>query len=99
MKLMNALRSRHGAAETDDAMDDARRSSRRLADDTLEALHGGMTQAQSRARDLADGVRDQLAWGRDRTAGYVKDEPVKALLMAAAAGALVAIAVRAMTRR
>ena len=44
-------------------------------------------QAQS-AQSAATAVRDQAAAANDRTQRYVRDEPVKAVLIAAAAGAV-----------
>ncbi len=82
---------------------------RRLADDTLEQLHGtlGRTKARmsdaavrgaERVRDLTDGMRDQMDRAGERTVGYVRDEPVKSLLMAAGVGALLALAVAMVAR-
>lgn len=99
MKLMDSLRARHGEARAHAAADDAWNGSRRLADDALEALHGGLDSAESRMRAVREDLREQLWRAGSRSAGYVRDEPVKSLLMAAAAGALVALAVRALTRR
>ena len=52
------------------------------------------TQAQDAAKKSADAVRETTAQLRDRaaraqeqTVGYIKDEPVKAMLIAAATGA------------
>lgn len=44
-------------------------------------------------RDRSHGVRDRAADVSERTASYVKDEPLKSMLFAAAAGAAVAIIV------
>lgn len=82
---------------------------RRLADDTLDQLHGtlGRTKARvsdyaargaDRMRDLGEGMRDQMDRTAERTVGYVRDEPVKSLLMAAGVGALIAVAIAAMAR-
>lgn len=82
---------------------------RRLADDTLEQLHGtiGRTKARvgeaahrsaERMRDLSEGVRVQMDRAGERTVGYVRDEPVKSLLMAAGIGALIAVAIATMAR-
>lgn len=43
-----------------------------------------------RARETSAQVKDQVARVGDRSVGYVRDEPAKALLIAAAAGAAVA---------
>ena len=44
-----------------------------------------------RARQTSLDVRDRVGHGRDMTVAYVKDEPMKSILIAAAAGAAVAM--------
>ena len=44
-----------------------------------------------RARQASASVRDQATRVGDQTVGYIKDEPVKAMLVAAAAGAVAAL--------
>lgn len=44
-----------------------------------------------RARDAGNQVRDQAHRASDRAVGYVRDEPVKSVLIAVAAGAAVAM--------
>jgi ElaB/YqjD/DUF883 family membrane-anchored ribosome-binding protein len=51
-----------------------------------------------RARETSAQVKDQVARVGDRSVGYVRDEPVKSLLIAAAAGAAVAGLLAWMTR-
>ena len=46
-----------------------------------------------RAREAGTDVRDQVVRASDRTVGYIKDEPVKSVLVAAATGAAVALLV------
>jgi ElaB/YqjD/DUF883 family membrane-anchored ribosome-binding protein len=103
MNLMSRTRA-------EDAADDARRSTRHLADDTLENLRHGADRTRAevsllarrgadRVREMTDGVREQALRAGDRTAGYVRDEPMKAVLMAAVAGAAVALLVRMLTSR
>lgn len=46
-----------------------------------------------RAKEASMGMRDQVYKAGDRTVGYIKDEPVKAVLVAAATGAAVALLV------
>ena len=46
-----------------------------------------------RAKEASAGVRDQVYKAGDRTVGYIKDEPVKSVLIAAATGAAVALLV------
>ena len=46
-----------------------------------------------RAKEASLGMRDQMHKASDRTVGYIKDEPVKSVLIAAATGAAVALLV------
>ena len=75
-------------------------------DQAVPLINRLSTQAQDVARKSADAVRETSAQLRDRasraqeqTVGYIKDEPVKAMLIAAATGAalmaLVSLATRA----
>ena len=51
-----------------------------------------------RARQASATVREQATRVSDQTVGYIKDEPVKAVLVAAAAGAIAAIVIGWMSR-
>ena len=64
------------------------------------------TQAEELARRSADAVRETSQQLRDRavrvsdsTVGYVKDEPLKSILIAAAAGAALMALVTLLSRR
>ena len=46
-----------------------------------------------RARQASATVREQATRVSDQTVGYIKDEPMKAVLMAAAAGAVAALVI------
>jgi ElaB/YqjD/DUF883 family membrane-anchored ribosome-binding protein len=50
-------------------------------------------RGMDRAKDASVGMRDQVYKASDRTVGYIKDEPVKSVLIAAATGAAVALVV------
>ena len=52
-----------------------------------------------RAREVGYDVRDRAQRAGDRTVGYIQEEPVKAVLIAAAAGAAVALLIRALSGR
>lgn len=52
-----------------------------------------------RARDAGAAVRDQAVHAGDQTVAYIKDEPVKSVLIAAAAGAFVTMLLTLMTSR
>ena len=51
-----------------------------------------------RARQTGSGVRDRAGHAGDVTVAYIKDEPLKSILMAAAAGAALAALVSMMSR-
>jgi ElaB/YqjD/DUF883 family membrane-anchored ribosome-binding protein len=74
------------------------RMAERVEDSGEPALDRVLTQAESLARrgmdavlDRSHRVRDGALDLSDRTVGYVRDEPVKSLLFAAAAGAAIAV--------
>jgi ElaB/YqjD/DUF883 family membrane-anchored ribosome-binding protein len=51
-----------------------------------------------RARDAGSNVREQASRASDSTVGYIRDEPVKAVLIAAAAGAVLTVLAGALVR-
>ena len=51
-----------------------------------------------RARQASATVRDKAVQVSDQTVGYIKDEPVKAVLVAAAAGAVTALLIGWLSR-
>lgn len=51
-----------------------------------------------RAKAASETAKEQAARAGDRTVGYIKDEPVKAVLVAAAAGAVLAVCIGALSR-
>jgi ElaB/YqjD/DUF883 family membrane-anchored ribosome-binding protein len=85
----------------------------RLADKAADLRDEGgpvVDRLASQARDMArhssqwvregsERLRDQAGRVSDRTTGYVRDEPVRALLMAAATGALLYAVVRLLRGR
>ena len=104
--------TRAGAAIDDvaDRADETLERGRHIADETLEALHGTVDRTRSRvselaqrgaerARALREDMRDRVDLASERTVGYVKDEPMKSMLMAAAAGAAIALLMRALAKR
>ena len=58
----------------------------RLAAEVESLTHRGM----DRARQASADVRDRVAQAGDGTVAYIRDEPVKSMLIAAAAGATLA---------
>jgi ElaB/YqjD/DUF883 family membrane-anchored ribosome-binding protein len=78
-------------------------------DQMNEAIPGALSRAAARvdeitrrgieqARDTSQHMRDQVARAGDRTVGYIKDEPLKSVLIAAATGAAVAALVTMLAR-
>jgi len=51
------------------------------------------------ARDSGDRVRDRMLRASDRTVTYVRDEPVRAVLMAVAVGTVLFAVARMLSRR
>lgn len=51
-----------------------------------------------RAKAASDTAREQATMAGDRTVGYIKDEPVKSVLVAAAAGAALALCIGMLSR-
>jgi ElaB/YqjD/DUF883 family membrane-anchored ribosome-binding protein len=56
-------------------------------------------RGMDRARSMSTGVKDQVARAGDQTVLYIKDEPLKAVLIAAGIGAGLALLARALMRR
>ena len=88
----SALRSTQNA--TNEAFDKLGDKVNDLRDQAAPTLNRLSTQAESMARRGVEKVRDTSAQLRekalqasDTTVGYIKDEPVKAMLIAAATGA------------
>ena len=90
------------ADQAADAASQAIRATQRAADRALERLNDGVETARGRTSPLIDrwsseadaaarrsvaAVRERALRARGATTGYVRDEPLKAVLIAAAAGA------------
>jgi ElaB/YqjD/DUF883 family membrane-anchored ribosome-binding protein len=55
----------------------------------VDRLAQNASDAARWAREQSDRVRDEVRHASNRSVGYVRDEPVRAVLMAAAAGAVI----------
>jgi ElaB/YqjD/DUF883 family membrane-anchored ribosome-binding protein len=65
------------------------RSTQRAADQALDRLSDTVEGVRSKAGPMLNKVASQAqAAAQDMTVAYVKDEPIKAMLIAAATGAL-----------
>lgn len=99
----NALRSTQNA--TNQAFDRMNNTVDDLRDEAAPALNRFTAKAEDLARRGADAVRDTSAQlkekalqASDTTVGYIKDEPVKSMLIAAATGAVLMGLIGLMTR-
>lgn len=88
------------------AADATREGLRELSETVPSALTRAAAQAEdlarrgiARARDAGAQVREQLHSAGDKTTAYIRDEPVKAVLIAAAAGAATALLASWVARR
>jgi ElaB/YqjD/DUF883 family membrane-anchored ribosome-binding protein len=101
-----AAASRSAAAALDDAktvVSDAGRDLKSIAADESARLsthlRGWLSDQASAARNAASSIRTEAVAASDRTQRYVRDEPVRSVLIAAAAGALITGLVMALGRR
>jgi ElaB/YqjD/DUF883 family membrane-anchored ribosome-binding protein len=70
------------------------------AADVVAARAGELARRTGRwLRDGSERAREQIAVASDRTMGYVRQEPARAVLMAAAAGALLFALARSFSSR
>ena len=76
-----------------------------IKDQAVPVLNRVATQAEALARrsveamrDSSQQLRDKAARASDSTIGYIKDEPLKAILIAAATGAALMALISLMTR-
>jgi ElaB/YqjD/DUF883 family membrane-anchored ribosome-binding protein len=78
-------------------------------DELADAVPGAISRAAARvdeitrqgierARQTSSDVRNQVVRAGDRTVSYIQDEPVKSVLIAAAAGAAIVALVSLLTR-
>ena len=77
------------ATARDKASDGLSRATAQVKDLTQKSL--------DRAREMSADVRDRAHQASERTVTYIQDEPLKSVLIAAAAGALMALLVRALS--
>lgn len=88
-----ALDSLHGSV--DNARQSVPEAFGRAAAQVEELTRRGL----ERARNVSSGVKDQVSRAGDQTVLYIKDEPLKAVLIAAGIGAGLALLARALMRR
>lgn len=90
---------------TNDALDSLSDKVQDVKDQAAPVLNRVAAKAEELARRSADAVRDgssqlkeRALRAQDATVGYIKDEPVKAILIAAAAGAALMALVTLLSR-
>ena len=95
--------SQHLASEALDTLSD---KVQEVKDEAMPVLNRVAAKAEELARRSADAVRDRSADIKERatrasdaTLGYIKDEPVKAILIAAATGAALMALLSLLNRR
>jgi len=95
--------SQHLASEALDTLSD---KVQEVKDEAMPVLNRVAAKAEELARRSADAVRDRSADIKERatrasdaTLGYIKDEPVKAILIAAATGAALMALLTLLNRR
>lgn len=86
------------ASAIGDALDGVAHGASDLRDTVPSAITRAAAEAEAlarrgleRARNATDAVRAQAEHLNDSTVNYIKDEPIKSVLLAAGAGALVAV--------
>ncbi len=99
--------------EAADSADHAIRATQRVTNDALNSLSSSVKEIRNRSseqigalaqrgmdvmRDGSQQLRDKAVHASDATVGYIKDEPVKAMLIAAAAGAALMAVIALLTR-
>ena len=89
---------------TDDALDSLEERLTDLHQAAPAALGRAAAQVEGlarrgvqRARDATSQAQDKLAYASDRTVSYIRDEPVKSVLIAAATGVGIAYLVSCLT--
>lgn len=94
--------TRHGANEVLDRLqrgiDELRGQAPSLMDRAASQVENLTRRGMQRAREVGGDLREQASQVGDRTTSYIRDEPVKSVLMAAAAGAALAALVGWMAR-
>ena len=92
--METARASRRYAADTlhqaGDSLHEARDRVAPLMDQAASHASGYARRGMHMVRDGSLALRDKAYRASDNTVGYIKDEPIKAILVAAAAGAAIA---------
>lgn len=91
-KSDQALQSAHTALDKiQSSFSDLRQAAPALLDRATNQVEDLSRRTVARARETSHQVVDQAHRASEATTGYVREQPLKALLMATAAGALLAV--------
>ncbi len=97
--IASTKRAADSALDTvSDKLDDLKQSSADAASSLAAQIDDLAHRAVALAKQAGSGVRKQAELTGERTVGYVKDEPVKAMLIAAATGAALVALMGIMSR-
>ena len=89
----NAIRSTQGVANAafdrlSDKVDSAREQAAPIINRLSNQAEAAMQRSADALRETSAQLRDKALRAQDSTVGYIRDEPVKAMLIAAATGAV-----------
>ncbi len=73
-------------------------STQQAASHALNSMNAALDRGVERVRETTHQVRDSALRASDSTIGYIRDEPVKSVLIAAATGAALMAVVSLLTR-
>lgn len=65
-----------------------------LAEDAAASVHDLTNRSIERAREMSSALRDRAYNAGSQTVGYVREQPLKTVLLAVAAGAAIAVLAR-----
>ena len=70
-----------------------------LAEDAAASVHDLTNRSIERAREMSSHLRDRAYNAGSSTIGYVREQPLKTVLLAVAAGAAIAVLARLLSHR
>jgi ElaB/YqjD/DUF883 family membrane-anchored ribosome-binding protein len=99
-RAIRATQARTGAAldHLSDQVDNARNQAAPVIDRVTSQVNDAAVRGVNAVRDKAAALREQALRASDTTVGYVRDEPWKAMLIAAATGAALMALIGLMNR-
>ena len=85
---LDAARRRQALDRLSDKVDDVRSQAAPMLNKVTSQAEAAARRGMDAVRDTSQQLRDKATQASDMTVAYVKDEPIKAMLIAAATGAL-----------